>query len=140
MKKKKNPDKTRQNPTNQRKYLNISEIKEKAVILRASGNKHADIARILNKTEGVIRDWFTESDVKGALEHENLAIINEQRDSYGQIINAAFAAVREAVSEDANLAFQFLKESGHIPKSASQEKKEALIKELVKRMENTLSE
>lgn len=137
---KKKPDKTQQNTEKKRKYLKITDIKEKAVILRATGNRYSDIAKILNKSEYTIQEWFTESDVKEALEQENLAIINEQRDSYGQIINAAFAAVREAVSEDANLAFQFLKESGHIPKSASQEKKEALIKELVKRMENTLSE
>lgn len=137
---KKKPDKTQQNTEKKRKYLKITDIKEKAVILRATGNRYSDIAKILNKSEYTIQEWFTESDVKEALEQENLAIINEQRDSYGQIINAAFAAVREAVSEDANLAFQFLKESGHIPKSASQEKKEALIKELVKRMENTLNE
>ena len=125
---KKKNHKTPQNPTNERKYPKISDIKEKAVILRATGSKHSAIAKILNKTEWTIREWFTESDVKEALEQENLTIINEQRDSYGQIINAAFATVREAVSEDANLAFQFLKESGHTPKSASQEKKEALIK------------
>lgn len=136
----KKSNKPQQTATNTRKYVKISEAKEKAVILRSTGHKYSQIAKILNKSDSTVESWFTESDVKEALEQENLAIINEQRDSYGQIINAAFATVREAVSEDANLAFQFLKESGHIPKSASQEKKEALIKELVKRMENTLSE
>jgi len=137
---KKNTKKPQKKDQDKRKYLNISELQEKAVILRSTGHRINQIAKILNKSEHTVYVWFKESDVKEALEQENLTIINEQRDSYGQIINAAFATVREAVSEDANLAFQFLKESGHIPKSASQEKKEALIKELVKRMENTLSE
>jgi len=131
--------------SDERKYPDISVLQEKAVISRAQGAKFSDIANQVKKKEHTVRVWFTDSKVKKALEQENLEIISDMRDAYGTLINASFQKIHSVITRDyedekaeisaGNLAMAFLKETGFIPKSASEERKQAIIRELVQRLE-----
>lgn len=141
------PEKTREIT---RKYPYLTDQQEKAVILRASHCKYAEIARQLNRSEYTVSDWFKNPDVKKALEEENNYIISVHRDSFGKIIASSYQTVREtlditlaeedSILKKARLAFDILKDTGYLPKSASQSEKEKVIEDLVKRITNTIGE
>ncbi|TXI99670.1 MAG: hypothetical protein E6Q35_02295 [Chryseobacterium cucumeris] len=134
----------------ERKYPDISVSQEKAVILRAQGKRFTEIAQEIGKSEQTVRIWFIESPVKKALELENLEIVSEMRDAYGSLIKSSFAKLKNVIEREfqdekseisaGNLALGFLKETGFIPKSASEERKQAIIRELVQRLESSIAE
>jgi hypothetical protein len=123
-----------------RKYHNITEAQERAVIMRACGSKIEQISKALNKSKHTIFQWFKSPDVRQALEQENLDIIANQRDSYGQITEMAYSAIRENIQGDPSLAFAWLKETGHLPKSTDKAEKERVVEEILKRMQSSLIE
>jgi DNA-binding NarL/FixJ family response regulator len=131
--------KTEEKPK-ERKYPYLSEHQERAVIMKAMGQKTKYIATSLNKSEYTVNEWFRLPEIKQALEQENLDIIANQRDSYGQITEMAYMAIRENIQADPSLAFAWLKETGHLPKSVDKAEKEKVVEEILKRMQSAIME
>ena len=102
------------------------------------GYTNKRIAEALNKSEYTVIDWFRLPEMKAALEQENLDIIANERDSCGKIVEMAYKAIREKIQDDPSLAFAFLKETGHLPKSSDKAEKERIAEEIFKRMSNAL--
>ncbi|TGJ99900.1 DNA-binding protein [Leptospira langatensis] len=128
-----------------RYYPELDIDQERAVLYFSARYSIEQVSEILGYSKNTIYKWRAEKPFKDALEREGSLVIQLQRDRFHRSIDEAFNTLHKGISGkngSPSLAFQVLKETGHLPttkeKSAQKKQVEQLLAQFLAEMKEAV--